>query len=534
MIALRRRLGYRLFSIDDVNTKRPRTRDFGYWVRRVAIALPIVLLINYFVIFQGAPFSSSSSSTSTSRPDSNPDHKPARIVNDREKLYGPENGPDFWNKTLSTKFWVKHSNSTLRNTTHAPDPCSAFPTHLLSSVQVILKVGIADDPLRASAQLATVIKCIPNVLIVTDNTHAYGSKHTAQDVIASLPPDTYLNDEDYDVYLTQQNQTVYGEQLSTSPAGWRLDKYKFLPAVEAAVKTNPTADWYVFLESDTYIFWDNMFRLLDTYDPYQPWYFGSPSPGRTYKDANGETKTVWFAYGGAGVVLSGRAASRLIYREEGAKNWYGKRVTEQYKRDIQNDCCGDSVLGYALHDKAGVHLSGLWPMFNPHPLYGIPFSKKYWCEPAVTLHKTLPEQFHKLWDWENKWDKDKGPVTYADIMTSFHRLGAFSRRDNWDNADFHGFNFENTNHPSHTSFEACALACHDHKKCIQFTYHGHHCYMSEHLRMGHPKDPDGDHSEQDRRYISGWDMDKIEKWVESMEGYCEGVHWVKPSSKRIF
>jgi hypothetical protein len=37
------------------------------------------------------------------------------------------------------------------------------------------------------------------------------------------------------------------------------------------------------------------------------------------------------------------------------------------KRNVKDDCCGDSVLGFVLYEK-GIELSGMWPMFNAHPL----------------------------------------------------------------------------------------------------------------------------------------------------------------------
>ncbi|KAI4661497.1 uncharacterized protein J4E88_010945 [Alternaria novae-zelandiae] len=130
---------------------------------------------------------------------------------------------------------------------------------------VILKTGSADDKSRTDAQLSTVIKCISNVLIVSDGNHTYGRDHRTIDVLADLPPNTYLTPEDYVVYETQKNASRQGTKLQQGHEGWRIDKYKFLPEVEKAIDHNKAAEWYVFLESDTYIFWDNVFRLLEDY-----------------------------------------------------------------------------------------------------------------------------------------------------------------------------------------------------------------------------------------------------------------------------
>ena len=75
--------------------------------------------------------------------------------------------------------------------------------------------------------------------------------------------------------------------------------------------------------------------------------------------------------------------------------------------------------------------------------------------------------------------------------------------------------------------------CKKDEQCRQFTYHGAHCWLSRAIKMGHSKNPDGTHEGQDRNYVSGWDVDKINKWVE--ENPCEeGPHWVKPSIERKF
>lgn len=65
----------------------------------------------------------------------------------------------------------------------------------------------------------------------------------------------------------------------------------------------PEKRWYVFYEDDTYIVWDNMFRLLANFDPDMPWYFGSPSPG---------ARGLWIANGGPGHVLSREAIRRVV------------------------------------------------------------------------------------------------------------------------------------------------------------------------------------------------------------------------------
>lgn len=159
----------------------------------------------------------------------------------------------------------------------------------------------------------------------------------------------------------------------------------------------PGRKWYVFFEADTYIVWDNVFRLLANYDPNEPWYFGSPSPG-------GESTPgykIWFANGGPGYILSREAMRRLTEDDFDHKtgHYTGPNVLRRFWETLHNDCCGDSVLGWVLWHQ-NVSLSGLWPMFNPHPPHGVPFADRYWCQPLVTMHKPAEEDLMGLWRWQ--------------------------------------------------------------------------------------------------------------------------------------
>lgn len=124
---------------------------------------------------------------------------------------------------------------------------------------------------------------------------------------------------------------------------------------------------------------------------------GSPSPGR--HDPKKDIKT-WFANGGPGFVLSRGAIRELLRRKAGPSGQYLEpSLTEKWLPLLKPECCGDSVVGWALWN-VSVPLQGYWPMFNPHPLHGIPFSDLYWCQPVLTLHKTAPEDMVDLWKWE--------------------------------------------------------------------------------------------------------------------------------------
>lgn len=140
-----------------------------------------------------------------------------------------------------------------------------------------------------------------------------------------------------------------------------------------------------------------MFRFLLTFDPDKPLYMGSPSPGR--HDEKKDIKT-WFANGGPGFVLSRGAIKELLHRDVAPSGQYiDPPLPEKWLPLLRVECCGDSVMGWTLWN-VSIPLQGYWPLFNPHPLHGVPFSDLYWCQPVMTLHKTSPKDMVDLWRWE--------------------------------------------------------------------------------------------------------------------------------------
>ena len=157
----------------------------------------------------------------------------------------------------------------------------------------------------------------------------------------------------------------------------------------------PDREWYVFYEDDTYILWDNVFRLLDHYDPDLPFYFGSPSAG-----CRPLGQLTWFGYGGAGYILSREAMRRLVKHDWDASGLYlGPKLQEAHWDRTLDVCCGDSLLGCVLA-KEQVTLGGLYPMLTPHQPDQVPFSEQHWCQPALSMHKPSADDMRQLWRWE--------------------------------------------------------------------------------------------------------------------------------------
>lgn len=260
------------------------------------------------------------------------------------------------------------------------DLCSNFPLEWLEKIQVVLKTGVGQSD-KNEAHLTSVTSCIRNLIVFSDVPERKHDRNFI-DILEGLPP-SYVEHADFNIYHKQREAYASGEKIGLSKDGWKLDRFKFLPMVNAAYEMQPNASWYLFLEADVYIFWDNLFRLLDQFNGQDMHYFGSATTG-----SHGR----WFAYGGAGIVLSHGLMQSLVGD--------GTRLSEKYQEWMITDCCGDAVLGYAILDKTGVKIEDLYPMFSGEAIEALGISEERWCNPLLSLHRMNAESLRSLWYWE--------------------------------------------------------------------------------------------------------------------------------------
>ncbi|KAL9094419.1 MAG: hypothetical protein Q9165_003269 [Trypethelium subeluteriae] len=236
-------------------------------------------------------------------------------------------------------YWTWETHSRFRSTSQISafdghsdsDLCAGFPTYILTDIQVSLRVGINSDKAKVSAQLSSVAKCIENLLIFSDLDDRIGDRRVF-DVLAELPQSYRQENPDFETYDKQKQLRADGRLEHSNSEGWKLDRFKFLPMMEKAFEMRPNAKWYVFMEDDTYFFWDNLFRFLDNLDPDTPKYMGSPSPGKETADG----QKTWFAYGGTGHVVSRAAMKRLLARKVGPHGEYTEpSLSARYVDDIK-------------------------------------------------------------------------------------------------------------------------------------------------------------------------------------------------------
>lgn len=391
------------------------------------------------------------------------------------------------------------------------DVCANIPTQRLSDVQITIKTGIAERD-HLAAQLATFTSCISNLLIVSDAPDRIVD-HNVTDILATLPA-SYHSDTDWPTYLSQREQAQQKqyEQIKKSPAGWRLDRLKFLPMIDHAYDKNPDAKWYVFIETDIYYFWDSLFRILDRLDSNEYHYLGSPTPG---------ANNLWFAYGGAGFVLSRKLIRDLTQNGE-------QRLAVKYEQLARDDSAGDAALGYAIHQELGVKLGHLYPSFPGEPLEDVRIRDDKLCKPLVGFHRTSAEQMSSLWGWERcRWYSD-GVITYATFLdyglTPLLRANV-SMTVHWNNAADEGWKVPE----GKESALACAETCGKGQTCLQWMYRDGICFHADYLQLGRAITEE---------VVSGWDVKKLAARGLHLDQrrapICGKVEWLTPRMGKPF
>jgi hypothetical protein len=271
------------------------------------------------------------------------------------------------------------------------DYCQNFPKHLLDEIQVVLKVS-SSEASATKAHLSTVSSCITNLLIVGDREERFGDRHVL-DILAELPKSYETNNLDFQAYVDQKTAHVEGETAKESQRSFKLDRFKYLPMVDKAYTTNPRAKWFVFLESDVYFFWDTLFRLLSQLNSASTHYLGEP-----HKGSDGP----YFAYGGAGFVLSQGLMKKLIPSKSPSTLDVAResRLSYRFEDWVKEEQRGDAVLARAIQNATGVKLAALHPTFSSYLLKDVETTRERWCYPLLSLHQLKPEQMEDLWKWE--------------------------------------------------------------------------------------------------------------------------------------
>lgn len=275
--------------------------------------------------------------------------------------------------------------------------CPSLPG--IEDVLVVMKTGVTESREKVPIHFKTTLRCVPNFVIYSDfDEEIEGVK--IHDVLRHIDSDVKERVADFNIYnrivehgrkgLAQDDFADEANSAIGKPnnPGWKLDKWKFLPMAQEALKYKPDAKWYVFMEADTYISWPTLLAWLAKFDAKKPWYLGTET----------QIADVIFAHGGSGFMVSNPAL-------QDASDQYSARRTE-LDNYVDHHWAGDCVLGKVLAD-AGVNLHFTWPILQnsnigeldefTNELYRLP-----WCYLAVAFHHLSSREIDHLWKFEQR------------------------------------------------------------------------------------------------------------------------------------
>lgn len=409
--------------------------------------------------------------------------------------------------------------------------CPQFP--ITKEILVVLRTGATEALDKLPIHFTTTLKCISEYVIYSDYEEIIQG-HKIHDVLDEVSEDIKASAPEFEVYKNLRKNGRAGLETTkhhgSGPTGsldnpsWKLDKFKFLPMVDRALKHRPDAKWFVFMEADTYLMWTNLLEYLSKIDASRELYIGKHM----------FIGDVLFAHGGSGFVLSAPAMRKVV------QHW--RSYLAEYESYTVGTWAGDMVLGKVLKD-VGIPLFWAFPHFQGDPVSSLDHNvskleRQPWCYPPITYHHMREEDIRKLWTFEQAWwRKENRALLHRDVFKKYIVPKLAAKRDHWDNLSI-GSNTINT-----TSIGSCHVACEAEAKCLQYTYAAGTCLTSGKIRLGEEAQKSCVEysaaaskcirwldSTQDGDVVqSGWMLDRLPQYLEEMDGSCHDVEdgkWV--------
>ncbi|KNG47087.1 glycosyltransferase family 31 protein [Stemphylium lycopersici] len=404
---------------------------------------------------------------------------------------------------------------------------------LASDVLVVLRTGATEALEKLPVHFDTTLRCVPDYVVYSDleeeihGHHVYDVLEGVSETLKSSAPEFQLYDH---LRIHGREGLKNTTHLGSGPGGalenpsWRLDRFKFLPMVDKAFKRRPNARWFVFMEADTYLVWENLLGYLSLLDPNQAMYIGK------HMYIGG----ILFAHGGSGFVLSAAAMRKVTEQRDAHLAEYDDYTAENW--------AGDMVLGKVLKD-AGVPLYWAYPHFQGDPVSSFDHNvskieRTPWCYAPITYHHMRNVDIHRFWNFEQTRKQDgKTNLLHGDVFKEYILPQIAARVDNWDNLSM------DVEPDEAGPFEKCQLVCEAKADCLQFSYAAGKCSTSTQAILGESANTRCmEYSSAASKCIkwqegtqfagsiqSGWIMDRLSQYVADMDSMCSGVEkekWV--------
>ncbi|EUC50615.1 glycosyltransferase family 31 protein [Bipolaris oryzae ATCC 44560] len=427
--------------------------------------------------------------------------------------------------------------------------CPTLPI-VTDDILVVLRTGATEALEKLPVHFQTTLRCVSDYILYSDLDEEIAGHHVNDvfegSVSERLRKSPYAAQEFalYERIRTQGRQDIANESLGdhrgSGPLGaqdnpaWKLDRFKFLPMVDKALKHRPSAKWFAFVEADTYPVWNSWVSYLTLFNATLPLYIGRQM----------SIGDVIFAHGGSGFVLSNPAMRRVVQQRETHPTYYDDYTAANW--------AGDMVLGKILAD-ADVPLFWAFPQFQGDPVNAldvnaVEIGRPLWCYASMTYHHMHESKIRRLSTWEmSRAAHPQGgntTLTHGEVFKQFILPRLKLKMEGWDSFSM---DFE-TDPTSSLSFESCKAACEARSTCLQFSYaitaSGATCSTSTHVVLGEAATrpcieysssankcirwrDDGVDGESAGPMQSGWMLHRINSYVEVMDKMCNGTEMGK-------
>lgn len=386
------------------------------------------------------------------------------------------NKPETVNQSVSKPIV---SNSDIENevlTKYMPD--------LTSRTFLVLKSGVETAESRIPNHLNTTFKWYPNHQAFSDfDTHIAGE--SVFDCLKYYPSFAY-DSHDLQGYAIRKKSYdeqwgIYDAYISVDgkPSSAFSDKYKHIPALAQAWKTNSDMDWYLFIDDTTIFLPSTLASVVDGKNADDILYLGR----RTFKDKH------IYADERGGIVLS-NGAMKLLFgsgkdlipsaMSDAAKiasycTTGSQVIVELLKRSLKSNSKSNSIPDITANLEKfdfgafqGSHITNTKAHFNS------------WCRPLGSFHRAYFEEFRTIDRWYDnlvaKHDVNYKP-TYYDFFVDFIMPHASQKVSDWQAFDRVVENESSSLRSSYRAGEiqaatpeSCSATCASNEDCYQWSF----------------------------------------------------------------
>ncbi|GAO19200.1 hypothetical protein UVI_02007930 [Ustilaginoidea virens] len=411
--------------------------------------------------------------------------------------------------------------------------CAHFPD--TSKVLVLLKTGASETYRRLPTHFMTMLKCLPadNVLIFSDMAETV-TGHAVYDSLEFVLDGIKKTNADFEIYRRQKHCLIAHDECNkmydVGSEGWNLDKYKNTHIAERAYQMRPHHDWYMFIDADTYVSFENLIKWLPHADPAKHHYIGSIEYSGTFP----------FAHGGSGYLMSQALMHSMLHGRKGFGNQYDEALTKH--------CCGDIMWSDIVQKEQKHPPENMWPFFNGRKPNTLSYSDKQWCQPVITLHKLVAQNINDVHALERELVKSGKELKIKDLFHRFFEPHLRALEPNWDNGSEDVFyagpdvdpkarqndewwelpnrirkdGLSDAEQAAHRSHEDCSKACDSFGDCFQYRYLDGVCGIGRVIRLGFATKKEDDAG---KRVYSGWKVDRIRQWVKEHDECQQPTEW---------